>query len=143
MIYLSSGIGDHFCVCLKWLPINTTLPIVEKIALAVVDYINDQLSKTQIVKESCHPLIVGTVQRVYQLDVKSMKFRTNAGDPRYQITITTKPNNGIYEATVSVSADSHVRVNPEISRINRYNDQPKCIAKDHPHLRKFCFCRKQ
>ena len=28
-----------------------------------------------------------------------------------------------------------------ISRLDRYGDQPACIQKEKPHLRKFCFCR--
>ena len=29
-----------------------------------------------------------------------------------------------------------------ISRLDRYGDQPKCVQKEKPHLRKFCFCRR-
>ena len=143
MISFSPGIDEHFCVCLKWLPFNISSPIIHDLASAVVNEINSRLSKVEVVKKSCHSLTLDNIQSVYRLDAKSLKFTTNTGEPRYQITITTKPNNGIYEATVSVPAEGHVRVNPKISRINRYNDQPKCIAKDHPDMRKFCYCREQ
>ena len=47
------------------------------------------------------------------------------------------------EAEVVVNADGSVSVNidPEISRVNLYGDQPQCIAKEYPHLRSYCICR--
>ena len=47
------------------------------------------------------------------------------------------------EAEVVVNADGSVSVDvdPEISRVNLYGDQPQCIAKEYPHLRSYCICK--
>ena len=104
---------------------------------------NKELSKFAVLKTSCHPLILDSIQDAVALQANTQVLRT-ARDVTtgYQIIFTTKPNDGIYEATVSVSAsDGAVKGNPEISRTNTYGDQPKCIAKEYPHARRFCFCK--
>ena len=123
-------------------PVNVTSEQVQKIALAAVDHMNKELSKFAVVKTSCHPLTLDSIQDAVALQANAQVQESARDFTRYQIIFITKPNDGKYEATVSVSAgDSVVKVNPEISRINRYRDQPKCIAKEYPHARKFCFCK--
>ena len=138
---------------------------MQRIALATVDHINKELSKFTSLQTSCHRLSLDSIQdaillqantRVQQFQStdqdgdRSVSFGERTRDlARYQVIFTTKPNNGKYEATVSVSgtqklgnySESTQKVNPEISRINPYNDQPKCIAKEYPHARNFCFCK--
>jgi hypothetical protein len=58
----------------------------------------------------------------------------------YQLQIGTVPNNGIFEATVQLSSGS-VMVNKQMSRIDRYGDQPKCIVETHHHMREYCYCQ--
>ena len=50
------------------------------------------------------------------------------------------PNNGIFESTVQLSSGS-VMVNKQLSRIDRYGDQPKCIVETHHHMREYCYCK--
>ena len=57
----------------------------------------------------------------------------------YQVQVRTSPNDGVYEVTGHVTSKNPY-VNPEISRLDEYLDQPKCIMGSHPHMRKFCFC---
>ena len=52
----------------------------------------------------------------------------------------THPNNGIFEATVQLSSGA-AYVNPLMSRIDRYGDQPKCIMDTHRHMREYCYCQ--
>lgn len=63
----------------------------------------------------------------------------------YQVTMVTVPNNGMYEATIMMNAtDGRIKVNPEmISRLDVYGDQPACIQRRYPDLRKYCFCLQQ
>ena len=69
--------------------------------------------------------------------------RTAATEVTYRVTLRTAPNDGLYEATVRHSLENdRVRVTvAQISRINRYGDQPACIAQQHPRLREFCYCK--
>ena len=60
----------------------------------------------------------------------------------YQITLETAPGRGMFEATVTIVSNEIV-VNPYISRTNVYGDQPSCIAKIYPYVRKYCVCRKK
>jgi len=58
----------------------------------------------------------------------------------YQVVFIVKPSNGKFEANANLMADGKVKVDPYISRINMYGDQPKCIATTFPHLRAYCLC---
>lgn len=58
----------------------------------------------------------------------------------YQVQIQTVPGNGLYEASVN-ALDGEYRVTGDISRINLYGEQPRCILEKRPDLRKFCLCK--
>lgn len=69
---------------------------------------------------------------------KEMKLDT----AHYQITIETYPNNGLYEATIFVNfKEGSLHVYPDISRLTKYGNQPACIQKRYPDLRKYCYCK--
>ena len=61
----------------------------------------------------------------------------------YQITVETTPGRGRFEATVRHFFPSHKFVvnAGEISRLNRYGDQPHCVQEHLPHLRPYCYCK--
>ena len=60
----------------------------------------------------------------------------------YQLTFETYPNSGLYEASVQVDIRKEsFQVFPEISRLNKYGDQPSCIKEIFPDLRKYCYCK--
>lgn len=63
----------------------------------------------------------------------------------YQVTIRTDPNQGLYEGTVTHQLDERKFESPvqQISRINKYGNQPHCVMKEIPHLRKYCYCKVQ
>jgi hypothetical protein len=62
-------------------------------------------------------------------------------DMHYLVTIETSPMGALFEATVTMADDTHIVVNPNVSRINVYGNQPNCIAAKYPYLKKFCVCR--
>ena len=63
----------------------------------------------------------------------------------YQLTVVTSPSNAKYEVTVKyiIKEDIFEVEQSEISRINKYGDQPHCIASRQPYLREFCYCKEQ
>ena len=63
----------------------------------------------------------------------------------YQVGIRTQPGDASYEGTVTyiVKEDKFESNTLEISRINKYGNQPKCIMDELPHLRKYCYCKVQ
>ena len=60
----------------------------------------------------------------------------------FQLKFETIPGEGRFEATVSIDVKTgKIFVGKyDISRINKYNDTPKCIADKHPELRPYCVC---
>lgn len=80
---------------------------------------------------------------------------------RFELLIEVNPSGGQYEMLVDYNhvnqtiADAGpgevTDENPEIkleefmqriSRINKYGDQPNCVARQYPYHRAFCFCKK-
>lgn len=61
----------------------------------------------------------------------------------YQIKITVFPGNSIFEASVrhELQGDRfNVKIS-DISRVNMYGQQARCVENELPHLRKYCYCR--
>ncbi len=61
----------------------------------------------------------------------------------YQITLIAEPGASMYESTVKyvIREDRYLVDLHEVSRINKYGNQPHCIADKEPYLRAFCFCK--
>ena len=130
---------------------------MQSIVTSAVKLINQKLSAVPLLNSSCHKLSLGKALDAVKLKANKKVeefYDTNQdGDRRvnygwktpdllrYQVIFTTQPNEGKYEVTAHVSLPDKVTINPEISRVNRYNDQPACIAKQYPYARKFCYCR--
>ena len=82
---------------------------------------------------------VETFEKAADLDGrKVLKGKKPKGVCHYQVQIVTSPNNGIFEATVRLRSGSAF-VNPQLSRIDRYGDQPRCIIETHHHMREYCY----
>ena len=151
-----AGIAEHWCPCFEWSPMDVNSKHVQSIAVSTVKLINSKLSQFPLLNRSCHKVSLKTVLHAITLQpnrkVQTFHSTDQDGDRRvnyggrapdllrYQIIFTTEPNQAKYEVTAHVHS-SKVTVNPAISRLNRYNDQPACIAKQYPHARKFCLCR--
>ena len=152
-----ANVADHWCPCLQWESISVEHSHVKNSALAAVEFMNDANLEHELSAKNCLKLSLKSIN--YALlerpNDKLLSFkRTNDLQPefnskaiptekdfcRYQIQFTTSPNNGKYEATVRYYKEWFI-VSKDISRVNKYGSQPECIAKDLPHLRKFCMCK--
>ena len=79
---------------------------------------------------------------------------------KYELLIEVRPSDGQYELLVDynhingtiseVGVDQETRKHAgsgveefmqKVSRINKYGDQPKCVARQYPYHRAFCFCK--
>lgn len=61
----------------------------------------------------------------------------------YQIKAMLKPGNSLFEASIVHDLEKNVfnlRLS-DVSRINMYGRQARCVENDLPQLRKYCFCR--
>lgn len=152
-----AGIEPHWCACLNW----TTTPASDNRAKRVAEFAVMRFNT--FIKDHitfCHKLflkrIINAIKLETNLDV--LKFKESKdNDGRvpdltdqmksnkiyYQVTIETNPGNGIFEVTSSVDAKTgNISLNlNDISRINKYNDAPKCIQEKYPSMRPFCVCK--
>ena len=152
-------IDAHWCACLKWKAIKIGNKHVQASANQLVASIN---SLTYPKYHLCHRIeLVKVLNAVtYTPNSNLLKFKSSkdadgripdlsddmiASEVFYQVTIVVSPGGGMFEATVrhSLKDDKFHASDHEISRINRYGNQPHCIQRESPHLRQFCYCKVQ
>lgn len=68
-----------------------------------------------------------------------MKIRSDI----YQIKALLVPGNSLFEASISHFHDTDemsLKLS-DVSRVNMYGKQARCIEENYPNLRKYCYCR--
>ena len=158
----TAGVADHWCPCLGYTNMSIDDPLVQALAVKGVHFINELVAASEVPLAKCMQLELGNLIRAGKLghNWKMESFRKTKQNSRcdtcmivfnrekkkspvtYELVFTVKPSGGMYELNVKVDGE-RILVDPNISRINRYGDQPKCIAAQFPHLRKYCFCKEQ
>lgn len=75
--------------------------------------------------------------------VADLSAKIDIREDAYQIKAMMVPGNGLFEASVTheLIIDSFKLKISDISRINLYGTQARCIENDLPHLRKYCCCK--
>ena len=154
-----AGIEAHWCTCLQWVQVGVSDNRVYGAAQALVATMNDITSEQ---RDYCEPLKVHNISTAvrYAPNDNVLKFKKSkdsdgriadlsddmqANEVLYQVTIVTEPGWGQFEATVklSTSTDKFYVNSRDISRINRYGNQPHCVMDKLPHLRPYCYCKVQ
>lgn len=153
-----ANVDQHWCPCQKWSAVDLTNSHVQNAALAAVEYMNSLNQEHSKSVKYCEILSLKVVNyaMVERPNDKVLSFHqtkdlipefnararpTHARFCRYQLQLQTSPNNGVYETTVRYHMKWFI-VSKSMSRVDQYGDQPECIARDLPHLRKFCLCKK-
>ncbi|XP_030372616.1 uncharacterized protein LOC115622717 isoform X2 [Scaptodrosophila lebanonensis] len=154
-------IEPHWCACLNWLPLqlNDTkyMGIIIKVADSIITSIN---AATESRREFCAQLTLKKVNWALRLQPHKelLQFKTNSDkdgfladmsgqtvvhEEMYQLQIVTQPGEALYEASVAYNLHTFSATTKltDISRVNKYGDQAKCIYERDPELRKFCYCR--
>nr|CAH7719182.1 unnamed protein product [Callosobruchus chinensis] len=156
-----SNIGDadisRRAVSLFSKEIPTTEPIVERLGETLLNTIN---KFTSDYRQLCEQLSIANIQWVTKMAPNNnlLKFNKNADFDgfvadlsakmevkvdMYQIKVMLKPGNSLFEASIrhNLNTDSMQLKLSDISRINMYGRQARCIENDLPQLRKYCYCR--
>lgn len=151
-----AGIDIHWCSCLVRIKQDIKNEYVQKAAREIVSYINKM---TFPLRKYCRNLELQDIKSAYVMipNEKVLKFVNNKDDDfRYanysreamldivhlDVTVATLPQNGLFEATVVVNfKDDSVKLNPGLSRLDRYGEQSACIQKRYPDLLKYCLCK--
>ncbi|XP_022209974.1 uncharacterized protein LOC111065853 [Drosophila obscura] len=154
-------IEPHWCACLNWRPLqlNDTQysGIILKLAQSIVDTIN---AATAEQRQLCAPLELLRVNWALRLQPHKelLQFKTNSDrdgfladmtgqtevhDEMYQLQLITQPGNGLYEASVAHNLQTFSATTKltDISRVNKYGTQARCIYDRDPEMRKYCYCR--
>ena len=160
-----AGIDSYWCSCLKRTEVKVNEYLLS-LAQTFVDYVNNYLLKDHL--DLCNELEIDSVNSVYLMTsylntterkffnpknkIKKTKFlqppKIETDYKKYLFVVTTKPNNGEYEFTISVQnnvaeeTDSTSDLDKAtISRINKYGNDEHCIHDKYPDLRKYCYCK--
>ncbi|XP_060603128.1 uncharacterized protein LOC132756151 [Ruditapes philippinarum] len=149
-----AGIEPHWCACLKSETVSVSDPRAIRCVQHALHYINGQLRNFFLL---CHKLSLKNILNSisFKIDSNVLKFKNsldgnadfsdmlNAELEHYQITFETEPSSAIFEASFIMDMKTwDIKLHGEsISRINKYNDAPKCIEKFRPDLRPYCYCR--
>ena len=154
------GVLEHWCSCLNYQSRKVDDSLVIKAAQSIVTYINSMNSK---IEELCAPLKLDKIVRagIIEPSERVQKFLQTFRDGKcdecgvkeikadfklinYEVVIEVLPSGGRFEATTVYDKVTGIFTpNEGVSRINMYKNQPHCIKKTFPHLRAFCFCKKQ
>jgi len=154
-----AGIETHWCACLDWHPVSSQNQLMVKATAKLVDTIN---SLTAEYRQQCQLLELANITSASQFTPNDhlLHFKKSsdsdgryadlsdnmpASETFYQVTIRTSPSGAIYEGTIkhNTKTNSFLVNDKEISRINKYGSQPHCVQHNHPHLRPYCYCKKQ
>ncbi|KAK9890548.1 hypothetical protein WA026_010624 [Henosepilachna vigintioctopunctata] len=150
-------IEPHWCACLSWNNLDITLPIVPLLSQTLVDTLNNY---TKPYRHLCDIWSLKTVNWASKLTPNKnlVKFKNSvdrdgfladlSGDTKinaetYQINVELQPDGALFEASISHSLVNNkfvIRMS-DISRINMYGKQAKCIEDNFPNLRKYCHCK--
>lgn len=125
-----AGIDKHWCTCTDFKEIDKSALNLEKVVKFAIDKLNSELS----VHKNCAQLKFKAIS-----SARESVHGTLSID--YLISFEVFPSHGQMEATIrcnDAECEKNLTVIGEISRINKYGDQSKCIS--DAHLRKYCYC---
>lgn len=137
--------------------IPVTTPIVARLANTLIPALNNY---TEMRRDLCEKLKLAQIFWAMKMipNDNLLKFKKNADIDGfvadmsakmkitihvYQIKVLVTPGNSIFEATISHFVDTdRMDLNlTDVSRVNMYEKQAKCIESTFPNLRKYCYCR--
>ncbi|XP_066911454.1 uncharacterized protein [Clytia hemisphaerica] len=159
-----AGILEHWCPCIQYEPMSIESELSKILAVKLIGLMNKKLQRLKATKKLCEPVSLSRIIRVQQITTNdhvrkfSKSFRKGCDgcgarmeddkkytSDSYEVVLETGPNSAAYfEATLVQNIRTReITVNGDISRINKYGNQPHCIAEEFPHLRQYCYCKQQ
>ena len=138
-----AGVTKHWCACLDFEVVDVDKDsTVTKIVATVINYIN--YLNEQVAKGYCKELSLARIIRAGRL-VQKFYNESKLLQYTYEIAFSVSPSAGEFEitrdCTLTEGGNVVIVENNVISRTNFYRHQPDCIAKQHPNLRKYCYCK--
>lgn len=158
-----AGVKEHWCPCIDYETLDIKSDIAMRVSSQLVKVINQKLKGNERSNQLCETVQLSKIVRIQKMKTNekvqqfsgsfrkgcdgcgiklnsSKKFTSDS----YEIVVETKHGAALFEATLVVDRSSEeIAINGDVSRINMYGSHPNCIAKEAPHLRKFCYCKNQ
>ena len=163
-----AGVEETWCPCISYEMVDKNNDIVLQMAHQVVRKFNQYLTENPTVSQKCEQLVLDEVLRVRKVTTSKqleyfvetennfeceqcgvqLKYNQTASfvNKKFELLIQVKPSGGQFEMLVDYNFKTNrIDVGDDfvqrVSRINRYGDQPKCIQRQYPYHRAFCFCK--
>ncbi|XP_033207740.1 uncharacterized protein LOC117167143 isoform X2 [Belonocnema kinseyi] len=150
-------IEPHWCACLNWQEISVSHPTIVAAANHFVKILN---SYTEDHRNICSKLQLRDILWAAKLTptkgllnfqksgdqdgfVGDFSAKTEITSEMYQLKVKTDPSGGIFEASITYDVKNNVfslKIS-DISRINMYGSQARCVENHLYDLRKYCYCR--
>ncbi|KAF2882027.1 hypothetical protein ILUMI_24152 [Ignelater luminosus] len=150
-------IEPHWCACLEWNSVPLSEPLVQQLGNVLVNTLNNYTSTH---RHLCAVLSVSQIFWVTKTrpNENLIKFYKNADldgfiadmsskmkikNDIYQIKAMLTPGDSLFEASITHYFETNkleLKLS-DISRINMYGRQARCIEDDFPNLRKYCYCK--
>lgn len=142
---------------MEWQNVSLTDSIAQRLGNVLVETLNDY---TYSYRQLCVALFVSQILSITKLQPNEnlIKFNKNADidgfvadlsaktavkTNTYQIKALLLPGSSLFEASITHNIENDIfdlKIS-DISRINKYGSQARCIENEYPHLRKFCYCK--
>ncbi|KAL7287426.1 hypothetical protein TKK_0018535 [Trichogramma kaykai] len=149
-------IEPHWCACLAWEEVSVERDAVKEASRYLVDFLN---SYTDEHRDICAKLRLAEVLWAARLIptkgilnfkksqdkdgfVAELSAETPVTSELYQVKVRTSPGNGLFEASIAHRVEKNIFSTKitDISRINKYGSQARCVENSLFHLRKYCYC---
>ncbi|XP_046142481.1 uncharacterized protein LOC114874273 [Osmia bicornis bicornis] len=150
-------IEPHWCACLSWQEIS----VDENNVIAAAKYFIEFLNKyTEDHRDICEPLKLKEILWAAKLIPNKglLKFqksgdqdgfigdfsaKTKLTSEVYQLKVKTKPGDGLFEVSITydIKKNAFSTKISDVSRINMYGSQARCVENSLYHLRKYCYCK--
>ncbi|CAK9833930.1 hypothetical protein ANTRET_LOCUS10540 [Anthophora retusa] len=150
-------IEPHWCACLSWQEIAIDDDNVIAAAKYFIQFLN---TYTEEHRDICEQLKLKEILWVAKLIPNKglLKFQksgdqdgfvgdfsaeTKLVNEIYQLKVRTEPGDGLFEVSVThdFKKNTYSTKISDISRINMYGSQAKCVENSLYHLRKYCYCK--
>ncbi|CAG5121124.1 unnamed protein product [Candidula unifasciata] len=152
-----ASIAPHWCACLAWKNVSLAENNTKLALQYTLDTINNYTAKY---RDDCALLFIANVTMATKMETRQevLQFKqtdSNGGIYKidfsaknknelelYQLTFQTTPGGGHFEVTVThdlVHKKFYVS-DKEISRINKYGNDPACILEKNKQIRQYCYC---
>lgn len=141
-----ADVMPHWCACLNWENVSRSDPVYNRVANALVNFINSLTAGNS----KCVQRKLTSIEWVMHqslprpaIEYTNIRAPVTPAVENYQVKIVMSPGHAVFEATIAFvrRLSRFLMTEEDISRVTAYRDEPNCIIDTHPHLAKFCYCK--